>query len=98
MLSNPRRGLFALIPLLCLLGSAQAQNVTQTGSVSFSPTPVTTTVPEATGSVNETVPGQGVYPPLQRESLIGLEECPYAEHLCKEVSGTAGTARSPSLD
>jgi alpha,alpha-trehalase len=65
----PPRSLWALLPLLSLSNLVHAQNVTQTGAVSFSPTPVTTTVPEATGGANETVPGQGVYPPLQRKLL-----------------------------
>ncbi|KAI9637637.1 Six-hairpin glycosidase-like protein [Dioszegia hungarica] len=52
-------GLLVLLPLV--LG----QNNTQASSASFSPTPVTTAVPSATASLNQTVPGQGVYPPLQ---------------------------------
>lgn len=52
------------VSLLAL--GAVAQNVTETGqSPSFSPTPVSTSVPEASGSPDEPVPGQGSYPPVQ---------------------------------
>lgn len=45
---------------------AQAQNVTETGvSPSFAPSPVETSVPEASGSPDEPVPGQGEYPAVQ---------------------------------
>jgi hypothetical protein len=57
-----------LLPLLTVLaaGVVQAQNVTQTGQVpSFSPTPASTSVPEASGSPDEPVPGQGMYPAVQ---------------------------------
>jgi alpha,alpha-trehalase len=58
-----------LLPLLALLGAlapVQGQNVTQTGlTPSFSPTPASTSVPEASGSPDEPVPGQGMYPAIQ---------------------------------
>ncbi|OWZ37132.1 alpha,alpha-trehalase [Cryptococcus neoformans c8] len=48
-----------------LLSLTAAQNITQTTSFSFSPTPVSTSVPSPTAPLNSTVPGQGIYPPIQ---------------------------------
>ncbi|EAL19462.1 hypothetical protein CNBG4090 [Cryptococcus deneoformans B-3501A] len=50
---------------LSLLSLTAAQNITQTTSFSFSPTPVSTSVPSPTAPLNSTVPGQGIYPPVQ---------------------------------
>lgn len=58
---------FCVGALVALAGVANAQNITQTGSVEFQPTPVSTSVPSATGSLDVPVPGQGSYPPLQSE-------------------------------
>lgn len=58
----------SLLPLLLALGAGlvQGQNVTQTGlTPSFSPTPASTSVPEASGSPDVPVPGQGMYPAVQ---------------------------------
>jgi alpha,alpha-trehalase len=58
-----------LVALALALGTlaVSAQNVTSTGSQSFSATPVSTTVPSPTGSLDAPIPGQGQYPALQRE-------------------------------
>lgn len=50
---------------LSLLSLTAAQNITQTTSFSFSPTPVSTSVPSPAAPLNSTVPGQGIYPPVQ---------------------------------
>lgn len=52
--------------VLGLAAPGLAQNVTETAaSTSFSPSPVETSVPEASGSPDEPVPGQGEYPAVQ---------------------------------
>lgn len=54
-----------LIPLL-LATVVVGQNVTETGALpSFSPTPASTSIPEASSSPDEPVPGQGMYPAVQ---------------------------------
>jgi alpha,alpha-trehalase len=67
-----------LLLLAALCGSASAQNVTQTSSFSFSPTPVTTSVPMPTSPLNATVPGQGMLPPMQAWCNGGMNDtfCP----------------------
>ncbi|WVQ72057.1 hypothetical protein IAR50_001601 [Cryptococcus sp. DSM 104548] len=50
---------------LPLLGLVAAQNITQTTSFSFSPTPVTTSIPSPTVALNSSVEGQGDYPLIQ---------------------------------
>ncbi|KGB76251.2 alpha,alpha-trehalase [Cryptococcus deuterogattii R265] len=50
---------------LFLLSLTAAQNITQTTSFSFSPTPVSTSVPSPTAPLDSIVPGQGNYPPVQ---------------------------------
>lgn len=52
---------------LFLLSLTAAQNITQTTSFSFSPTPVSTSVPSPTAPLDSIVPGQGNYPPVQGE-------------------------------
>ncbi|KAK8854633.1 hypothetical protein IAR55_003372 [Kwoniella newhampshirensis] len=56
----------------------EAQNITQTSSISFSPTPVSTSVPSPTVPLNSTVLGQGFYPPAQYLCNGGLNTtyCP----------------------
>ncbi|WVN86234.1 uncharacterized protein L203_101395 [Cryptococcus depauperatus CBS 7841] len=55
-----------LLPVVVsLLGQIAGQNVTQTTSLSFSPTPVSITVPSPTVPLNQSVPDQGKYPPVQ---------------------------------
>ncbi|OCF57627.1 alpha,alpha-trehalase [Kwoniella mangroviensis CBS 10435] len=53
------------IIILSALHCAIAQNITQTSSISFSATPVSTTVPSPTVPLDTPVPGQGDYPPVQ---------------------------------
>ncbi|ORY35701.1 Six-hairpin glycosidase-like protein [Naematelia encephala] len=55
-----------LLALVTFLASvAVAQTGTQTSLSSFSPTPVSTSVPSPTVPLNSTVIGQGIYPPAQ---------------------------------
>ncbi|WVQ79741.1 hypothetical protein IAT38_001841 [Cryptococcus sp. DSM 104549] len=54
-----------LVYLLPLLGAAAAQNITQTTSFGFSPTPVTTTVPSPTVPLDTQIEGQDNFPPTQ---------------------------------
>ncbi|ODN90750.1 alpha,alpha-trehalase [Cryptococcus wingfieldii CBS 7118] len=56
---------FLGLAALPLLGLVSAQNITQTTSFSFSPTPVTTSVPSPTVPLNSSVDGQGDYPAIQ---------------------------------
>ncbi|ODO11102.1 hypothetical protein I350_01704 [Cryptococcus amylolentus CBS 6273] len=56
---------FLGLAALPLLGLVSAQNITQTTSFSFSPTPVTTSVPSPTVPFNSSVDGQGDYPAIQ---------------------------------
>ena len=53
-----------LAPLLGALAFAQNTS-SAAGSSGSQPTPVSTAVPSATGSLSDPVPGQGSYPPLQ---------------------------------
>ena len=83
---------------LAIPGSAQ--NVTETGaSTSFAPSPVETSVPEASGSPDAPVPGQGEYPAVQSwcEGGDNATYCPgpvrpfYLHHhhgQCSETSET----------
>ncbi|WWC71393.1 uncharacterized protein I206_105348 [Kwoniella pini CBS 10737] len=59
------RSVVFLSSILLSLNQAQAQNITQTSSISFSATPISTTVPSATVALDTPVPGQGDYPPIQ---------------------------------
>jgi alpha,alpha-trehalase len=54
-----------LLPLLAI-PLVLGQNVTETGALpSFSPTPASTSVPSASSSPEESVPGQDNYPVVQ---------------------------------
>jgi alpha,alpha-trehalase len=55
-----------LVPLLAASLFVVGQNVTETGALpSFSPTPVSTSVPSASSSPDTPVPGQGDVPEVQ---------------------------------
>lgn len=64
--------LFFSWAVLFLLSLTTAQNITQTTSFSFSPTPVSTSVPSPTAPLDSIVPGQGNYPPVQGERGLFL--------------------------
>ncbi|RXK36960.1 alpha,alpha-trehalase [Tremella mesenterica] len=76
-----------------------AQNITfssASASSSFSPTPVTTSVPSPTGSLNDTVPGQNGYPPAQYWCKAGSNEPFCAGQLLQDVelSGIFGDSKT----
>ena len=59
-----------ILELVALNGLAMAQNLSAaTSSTSFSPTPVTTSVPSPTAPLASFIMGQGVYPPAQGEHV-----------------------------
>jgi alpha,alpha-trehalase len=58
------------IPIVLSLSTAGL--VHGQSSASFSPTPVSTAVPAPTGPLNETVNGQGIYPPTQGRAMAFL--------------------------
>ncbi|GFZ50803.1 hypothetical protein JCM24511_08561 [Saitozyma sp. JCM 24511] len=80
-----------LVALALALGTlaVSAQNVTSTGSQSFSATPVSTTVPSPTGSLDAPIPGQGQYPALQPWCNGGMNDtfCPSVLLQDAELSG-----------
>ncbi|WWD19226.1 hypothetical protein CI109_103684 [Kwoniella shandongensis] len=83
-----------LASLLLPLGSAQ--NITQTSSVSFSPTPVSTSVPSPTVPLNSSVVGQDQYPPVQYLCNGGLNTtyCPGVLLQDVELAGIFGDSKT----
>ncbi|KAL7422476.1 hypothetical protein Q5752_003124 [Cryptotrichosporon argae] len=79
----------AYAALLVPLPFALAQNASTTSSVSFSATPVTTSVPSPTSPLNSSVPGQDTYPPAQYWCNAGQPDvyCPSVLLQDVELSG-----------